>query len=170
MLAKKEDISNQFNFRNVDLALISETWQGNLDVEELEQMNSISWYAKPRRGARGGGVAVVASNCTFKSKTYKVKVPDELEIVWAILTPHVDPSLKILAGCFYSSSTAEYQPPTDLLQKHAFEVITDFTTKFKHSKAILGGTSTLTALKISFAKSPSNHTSTNLQEGIAILT
>ena len=138
---KRKDIINQFQHRYVDLAVISETWQKDStgpQLEELEQCAGLTWIAKPRGWANGGGVAVVCSNASGSVRRMDFATPPELEIVWTCFTPHVQQGLRVYIAAFYSSNTEEHKPPP-ALQNHVMDVISSLANHSGNAHVIVAG-------------------------------
>ena len=122
---KMNDLVSLFDHANIQVACVCETWETEKmeeKLEELQEVNDITWVGKMRGSGRGGGAAVVVSNSFGSVSTLDVNTQD-LEIVWAIITPHAKPHIKLVVAAFYSSPTKKYQPLPGALENHILNVI-----------------------------------------------
>ena len=122
------------------MVCISETWEtSKTDRKEIEEKYKLTWLSKHRRNARGGGVAVIAKNDFADISILDVAVPPQLELIWVSVTPRVPVQEKIMVACFYSSGTAKFKPPKDLLQDHILDVIINHISKDDRIKVLACG-------------------------------
>ena len=138
------DITNQFDFGNISLACISETWEkegGEKKIEEVEECHGLSWISQRRRmgTGRGGGVAIVAKNSMGTLRKLEVDVPVEVEAVWGIFCPAVKEGEKIIIGAFYSSNTSEYKPPKNALQYHILDILEQTSQTYPEAHYVIAG-------------------------------
>ena len=138
---KLQDVVDQFRYRGADIICISETWEKvDADMEELQELNAITWLSRPRSlSNRGGGVAVVVRNDFASATILNIAVPRPLEIVWVLVTPKKQADVKIIVACFYCSSTKKYRAPPGLLELHVLDVVHEYMAKSeKYRLAICG--------------------------------
>ena len=66
-------------------------------------------------------------------------VRPELEVCWAVETPHNWRDLLVVCGAFYILTNSDYAPPLGLLEDHVTDVIDDCTAKFGSVLMFVGG-------------------------------
>ena len=138
---KMDDLACLFDHADVQIACICETWETEKmykKLEELQELEDVTWVGKKRESGRGGGAAVVVSN-TFGS-VYRLDVDTaDLEIVWAIITPNAKPHIKLVVAAFYSSPTKKYKPLPGELDRHVLDVIDICTTTMRNVHFCVAG-------------------------------
>ena len=142
LTSKLEDVTNLIKCYSVGVALISETWESSelsKQVEKITQLNSISWYSRPRPG-RGGGVAIVVDNYFATSKPLDIATPPDIEIVWSLVSPLAYPSVQIVAGAFYSPpQSSNYAIEKGQLEDHILDVMALCKNKYNNVYFVIGG-------------------------------
>ena len=139
---KTDDLVDIFNHANVNIALISESWEISKTGDKLEQMqelNDITWLVKRREIAAGGGAAIAISNSYGSIAKMDEINTRNIEIIWRIVTPHLKPHLKIVVGSFYSSTSSKYKPMPGEVQGHVIDVIDYCLAKYNNVLFVLGG-------------------------------
>ena len=135
------DLSNCMAMRSPHIILISETWERPKLGEKIEnfcESNRVSWHQKARTGGMGGGVAVLVDNDFGHSAPLDVDVPPELEISWAVVTPHKRKDLRIVCAAFYSSTNDAYRLEVGMLEPHIVEVVSYCTARFNEVSFYIG--------------------------------
>lgn len=139
---KLNDLEHCLTMRCPQVLLISETWETQKMCKKLErfcELNELTWLDKSRPANRGGGVAVVVDNRWGHAARLDVDVPEELEMSWAVVTPHDRKDLKVVCGAFYSSTTEGFRPEVGLLQSHIVDVVSSCTARFNDVTFYIGG-------------------------------
>ena len=142
---KLDEISNIFEIANTDIAFFTETWETEeltSSLDEIIHMQNISWYRRPRPGSnekRGGGAAIAVANSFGDSVQIFPANPDGIEITWAIVSPSIQPSLRILVASVYISSTTKYRPKPGAVCDHILTVINTYRLRYKNLAVIVGG-------------------------------
>ena len=143
VLNKIDDVGSQIQVGQIDVMLLSETWEtpdtsmGTL-IEALEQTYALQWHGRGRDTRRGGGVGIVVNNSFGTAK--KLDICEQgIETVWVEITPHYDPNLTIIAAAFYSSSTKEFKPEKEALQNHILDNMEILSRKHARIAYVIGG-------------------------------
>ena len=73
-------------------------------IDEMMEMNGISYISTPRPDRRGGGSAITANNALYHLKEIKCDNPDNLEVTFATLRPKEpqSPQFLIILCAVYS--------------------------------------------------------------------
>ena len=126
-----------------DIVFISETWETpshSMMLEEMQEMNGVTWISRMRPSKRGGGVGIVVNN-SF-GKVAKLSLPNDhgFEVAWAVISPSSRPSVKIIAAVFYSAPiSSNHSFKRGELQEYLLEMMGVCTEKFPSACFILGG-------------------------------
>ena len=78
---------------SIGAAFHSEVWEQKESkkhkrkIDEIMEMNGISYISTARPDRRGGGCAITANNALYHLKETKCDNPDNLEITFATLRP-----------------------------------------------------------------------------------
>ena len=92
--SKFDSLLEDFENRSASISILNEIWfdENNVDqmnkVEEVNEMDNISFITNPRRlNKRGGGVAVMSKvdDSEFTVNKLDVNVPKHLECLWVLL-------------------------------------------------------------------------------------
>ena len=139
---KLQDIANLFNYANINIACVSESWETLKNegaIEEMQELQNLTWIGKRRDCAKGGGAAVIINNSFGTASEIKEIDTGDLEIVWIIITPFAKPHLKLIVGSFYSSSGANHKPDKGVIQDHVISTFDYCLTKYRNCWFILSG-------------------------------
>ena len=89
---KIRNFTDDFCERGVDAGLLSEIWEQSsspehqYEVEKMLEMEGLQYMSLARpKGKRGGGVAIIANSRTFSLHESEIKVPGNLEVIWAYI-------------------------------------------------------------------------------------
>jgi hypothetical protein len=92
--AKQNNFAEDMQERAADISFLSEVWEKSENrkhqakIEEMLEMNNISYISTPRPGAkRGGGAGIAINPSRFSVSKLNIAIPKPLEIVWALLRP-----------------------------------------------------------------------------------
>ena len=143
IVKKLPDLVTLFDHAGINICCISETWQKDKDEDSFDTLNNlhnISWISRKRPGgAQGGGAAVAVSKSFAKVEKLEFPNPENLEVVWALLTPYARPNLRIITCAFYSSSGADYAPPRGAIQDYVLDVMEICEEKYPKASYIISG-------------------------------
>ena len=97
--------------RDASISFLSEVWEKSENkkhqykIEEMLELNGISYISTPRPGAkRGGGAGIALNPKNFSLSKLNIAIPKPLEVVWGLLRPN-EPTggiRKIILCSFYS--------------------------------------------------------------------
>ena len=79
--------------RSITVALCSESWEQasnkkfQKEVERLLEVEGLKMVSNPRKYRRGGGVCIVADLTKVDIQPLDIPNPNNLEVVFAIVTP-----------------------------------------------------------------------------------
>ena len=108
---KLGNLAADMHDRSADINFLSEVWEKSESkkhkskIEELLEMQQISYISTPRPGTRrGGGAAIAIKSSKFTVSKLNILIPRPLEVVWALLRPNeVSGRIKKVILCsFYS--------------------------------------------------------------------
>ena len=125
-----------------DVLLISETFEKeNKQLSNIigtENYEILSYY---RKGGRlGGGCAIVFNQARFKVEKANIEAPEEVEAVWAVLTPRADTRCskvkRIAVGSIYVSPNSRFKVATI---DHIIETIHLLRSKYNNEVHFLCG-------------------------------
>ena len=97
--------------RKTPLSCLTEVWEQSENkqhqeaIEEMCQMNGLTYISLPRSGRkRGGGCALLYRSDSFSVTRLSVEVPKPAEALWTLLRPTSlnRNNFKLLICCFYS--------------------------------------------------------------------
>ena len=78
----------------MEVALLSEIWEQSQserqkhEIEKMMEFEGLSYLSFARHdGKRGGGVAIIADCEKFHLEKIDIKIPNNLEVIWAYLKP-----------------------------------------------------------------------------------
>ena len=116
---KIENFSLDMRERAVNLAFLTEIWEKKehkkhqIKLENMLEMEGISYISTPRPGPqRGGGAAVAVRNKNFTITKLNIQIPKSVEVVWGLLKPKVISGRisVIIVCCFYSPPRSRKNP------------------------------------------------------------
>lgn len=122
---------------NIDVAIISETWErAEPNLESLLCLSSYITISKKRPGDNvGGGVAVII-NSGYSRTEPDLSAPAGVEVIWTVLQPPNDPTKKIAVA-------AVYVPPRSRKKAETIEFLISsyflLLSKFDKIQFIIGG-------------------------------
>ena len=107
---KIKNFSTEFREMKMGVALHSEVWENKekkahrRKIDDLFQMDGITYISTPRPNRRGGGSAITCDDENFFIKEIKVDNPFNLEVTFASLRPKSEfsPSFNIIVCALYS--------------------------------------------------------------------
>ena len=146
--SKIESITSEIKEESIDAAFLTEMWLDSSNplhsnrLERLFELEGLQTIATPRRGRRGGGVAIVLNTAgNFEMKKLHVNVAcvkNSIETVWALLTPKTPggPFKQYICCCLYSPPNSKLN---ETLLHHIQFNITRLTDLYRSSGVIICG-------------------------------
>ena len=116
---KCDNLTEMLKQISPDICILSESWESQRrrlnTLLNKTQFKSHSYYRKNR--SPGGGCAIIFNESRFSVSSLEVDVPEEVESVWALMTPKSDDrkNLKvkrIAVGSFYISPKSRHKAET----------------------------------------------------------
>nr|XP_054774602.1 uncharacterized protein LOC129282765 [Lytechinus pictus] len=144
---KFDELSAIIQVHDVDLCAITETWYKHDLPLGLVSIPGYSMFIKSREHRSGGGVALYAKHHLNATSPSNIKVPDNLEVVWAKLRPH---RLPRSVSCIFCAAVYFPQPDNLVeaqLVEHLLAAIDDIMTR--HPEAVIFITGDFNRLDIS---------------------
>ena len=142
---KITDLGNLARNHETSIVLISETWETDRHgphLKALQGMNDFDWYSEPRKGKRGGGVAMLLNRSFGNSVAFDVPNASNCEVLWRLITPSYDEDLRILVCAFYvppAESHDEVKKVREALHTHLADGVALAMSKHKNIEVVLGG-------------------------------
>ena len=133
--------------RSVSLAFLQEIWEQSDDkthqfeIEKLLELEGLQYISNPRpKNAKGksyGGVAIVVNQSKFTCEKLNVSIPNNLEVLWALVKPKNQSSRfkRIIACSFYSTPDKK---KNSKMADHIVTTLHMLSSKYPDSAIILG--------------------------------
>ena len=114
LMPKQKNLTTDVKERKVDCAFLQEIWTSEdnknhqLETEKLLEWHGLKYLATTRkpnkRGVSHGGAAILVNLENFLCQRLNIHIPQNLEIVWALLQPRSESARfkKIITCSFYS--------------------------------------------------------------------
>ena len=125
----------EFHEMQMGIAFHSEVWERKENkkqkfrIEEMLEMQNISYISTPRPNRRGGGSAITCDDTLYHLKEIKVHNPDNLEVTFATVRPRDENSSQfIIILC------AVYSPPRSRKKSKLIDFISNTYNYLKSSK------------------------------------
>ena len=150
LLPKVNSFIEKMKNESIQLCLIVEVWekQGRKNkhfqakTEEMMEMHGYKYISCGARssGKRGGGAAILADLKTFTIENLSINVPNNLEVIWALVRPkNIIQGTKyaeIIVGSFYSAPNSR---KNKLLLDHLVSTTHALMARWPRAAVVLGG-------------------------------
>ena len=149
LFPKIENFKNDFLERGIEVALLCEIWekdQSEIHKQEIEKMleiDGMSYLSCARNnGKRAGGVAIIVDSKKFYLEKMEIKIPSNLEVIWAYLKPktrvHNKVYEKIVLCSFYSPPKMRKQQQNTLIE-HIIGTLCKIQSQNPNIGILIGG-------------------------------
>ena len=142
--------------RLVDVSFLVEIWEQehnkehSFEIEKLLELNGLQYISTARKpntkGVSYGGAAIVVNLKKFSCIKLPVHIPQQLEVVWGLLTPK-NPSAKfkkIVICSFYSPPNKRRNSK---MADHIISTLQMLNTRYPQCAIIIGGDKNLMDIK-----------------------
>jgi hypothetical protein len=150
LLPKVNSFIEKIKNESIQLCLTLEVWekQGRKNkhfqakTEEMMEMHGYKYMSCGARssGKRGGGAAIVVDLKTFTIENLSINVPNNLEVIWALVRPKNNIQgtkyAEIIVGSFYSPPNSR---KNKLLLDHLVATTHALMTRWPKAAVVLGG-------------------------------
>ena len=134
--------------RSIDVSFCTEIWEQEhnkehqLEIEKLAELSGLKYLSTPRkpnsRGVSYGGAALVVNMRNFNVEKIPVNIPQNLEVVWALLKPkNKSAKFKRIIICSF------YSPPSkrrnSKMADHVVSTLQMLAATYPESGIIIGG-------------------------------
>ena len=132
---KCRSFCTEFKELSMGVAFHSEVWERKESkkhkhkIDEMMEMDGISYLSTARPDRRGGGCAITANSAWYHLKEIKLENPDNLEVTFAVLRPK-----DVQSPQFVIILCAIYSPPNSRKKSKLIDFISNNYNQLKSSK------------------------------------